>query len=105
VREGDEEAVPAVFHVGDDALAAGRHRVVGVGRVDVVVLRPVAPLDVEDEAELVRVAPPHPAEVQPPEGGGRAVVEPDDLVTVDRTEAKRVTCSPWSEKRTAVFSS
>ena len=88
----EEQAVAPVFDVGDHAVGAWRH---GIVRVigGLLVFRPVAALGIEDEAVVVFVLAPHPAEIDAPERRGMAVGELGQrcrpAFTLDRAQVKR----------------
>ena len=94
-RRFDQQRVAGVLHVGDDPLAALRHRILGIEiGVGVLGALPVATLDVEQEAVLLLHLAASPAEVDPPDRGRVAVGElqagfaiDDHLGFVDRQAA------------------
>lgn len=71
----DEQAVAAVLHVGDHPLHPGAHRIVGTPlALFLLVLGPIAAVDVEQETPLVLVGPPPSPQIQTPQRGGVAVL-------------------------------
>jgi hypothetical protein len=69
-----DQAVPSIFNERDDSKLSRTHRVFGT-RGFVIATRPVAALDIQDEACLVLVASSSPAHVDPPQRRGMAVVQ------------------------------
>ncbi|TFE69317.1 hypothetical protein A7Q09_05345 [Methylacidiphilum sp. Yel] len=78
----EEQRVAAVLHEGDDPLCRCGGILV-LGRLLGLVLLPDPPLRVEEEAQAVRVAPPGPAQIDPPQGGRTAVGQSSQGLAVE----------------------